>query len=113
MEQENRGESKQQMNRSQFEVGKSPFNPSLHFLLRSSSLHCGSSPLGERSEWKRWAESRSEARSAAKRRAPPLRVPPHRCLCRIKDHCRHSSEMCLHKKQYIISHMRDHENWNV
>lgn len=75
MEQENRGESKQQMNRSQFEVGKSPFNPSLHFLLLSSSLHCGSSPLGERSEWKRWAESRSEARSVAKCRATLKRAP--------------------------------------
>lgn len=57
MEEENWGESKQQMNCSQFEVGKSPFIPSLHFLLLSSSLHSGSSPLGERSEWKRWAES--------------------------------------------------------
>lgn len=61
MEEENWGESKQQMNCSQFEVGKSPFIPSLHFLLLSSSLHSGSSPLGERSEWKRWAESRPAA----------------------------------------------------
>lgn len=64
-----RVDSKQQMNRSQFEAGKSPFNPSLRLVLLSSSLRCGSSPLGERSEWKRWAESRSEARSVAQRRA--------------------------------------------
>lgn len=78
MEQENRGKSKQQMNRSQFEMGKSPFNPSLllHFLLLSSSLYTGSSPLGERPEWKHWAESRSEARSAAKTLRNGSTCPP-------------------------------------
>lgn len=76
MEEENWGKSKQQMNCSQFEVGKSPFIPSLHFLLLSSSLHSDSSPLGERSEWKRWAESRSEARSAAERHGALGHVSP-------------------------------------
>lgn len=74
MEQENRGKSKQQMICSQFEVGKSPFTPSLCFFL-SSSLHSGSSPLGERSEWKRWAESCSEAQSTAERPGSLKHVP--------------------------------------
>lgn len=117
MEEENWGESKQQMNCSQFEVGKSPFIPSLHFLLPSSSLHSGSSPLGERSEWKRWAESRSEARSAAERHgalghvstAYPSTWP------RVHDA---PSDILLIKSlgvwaQKMCHHLQKAENWNV
>lgn len=102
------------MNCSQFEVGKSPFIPSLHFLLLSSSLHSGSSPLGERFKWKRWAESRSEARSTAERHGALGHVstafPPHgrllRMLLQIQSLGVWAQKMCHPQKRWKLERMR-------